>query len=291
MKHTSEKLGNVIPFRPLDRHIPRRRPPALIRWLKPFFAALLIVSLPVALIGWLLTTPRLTLDELRVEHAPVALSGIGSPLAAAPRVPTRWAQQQLAQYLGENLLSLSLEVIEGRLRDHPWIAGVDLRKELPHRLHVRIIERRAAALLNERQRLFYVDEQGSLIAPLHPLEPAPDLVVISRPDPEAAALRTAIELAQRITQLDLSWAADLSEIEILGHDDFCVFSGQLPFALLISEQGLEEKTRHLERLLPQIRERYPAAVVVDLRFSRRILIQPSLPDALQDRATWQVERS
>ena len=286
-----KRFGNVIPFRPVERRVSRRRKSTWVRWLKPFFGAVALISLPMVFIFWLLSTPQLALAELQIEHDAARIPGAGGPLDAAPKVSAAWAQRALQPFVGQNLLQLSLQQVDLRLGGHPWIAGLDLRKELPDRLSVRIIERRAAALVNHEQRLFYVDQDGQPISALHPLEPAPNLIMISRPDPKSASVSSALRLVERLQKLGLSWTEELSQVEIVGQDDFCVFSAQLPFALLLSTEGLEDKTRHLEELLPQIRSRYPAAATVDLRFSRRILIQPSIPELLRNRATWHVERS
>lgn len=268
----------VLPFRPKSPASRRLRRPLWIRWLKPLATAVAIVGLPVVAVGWLLTSPSFALAELHIGKVAHPLAGAQpSALAAAPRVPASWIQGTLRPLQGRNIWLLELDLVEKRLRAHPWVKSVDLRKVLPHSLQIKVLERRAAALLNEEQRLYYIDDRGSVIAPVDPLAPIADLLVISRRDAKLSDLRSALELGRHIADAEFSWGRGLSEIEIVNHDDFRVFSTDLPFVLLVRADSLKKKSRRLEALLPQIAERYPGVSAVDLRFSRRIIVQPSVP--------------
>lgn len=274
----SPDAARVLPFRPSSPARHRLRRPLWIRWLKPLAAAVTIVGLPVVAAMWLLTSPGFALSELQIETVthPLA-SARPSVLAAAPRVPASWIQKTLEPLKGRNIWLLELDFVARRLRAHPWVENVDLRKVLPHSLQLRVLERRAVALLNENQQLYYLDEHGAVIAPIDPLAPIADLLVISRRDEQLSDLRSALELGRLIETSRLSWSQGLSEIEIVNPDDFRIFSTDLPFVLLVRADSLNKKSRRLEALLPQIAERYPGVSAVDLRFSRRIIVQPSVP--------------
>ncbi len=93
-------------------------------------------------------------------------------------------------------------------------------------------------------------------------------------DEEAAVLRPAVQLLSEIDEVGTSWIAGLSEVEVLGAEDFRLHTSALPFPVLVRIGTLNLKARRLEELLPHI-ERYGAAAV-DLRFARRIIVQPSV---------------
>ena len=275
---------NVVPFKRRDPMRRRRRHP-LWRWLKPLALALGIVGSPVALVVWLMTSPQLAFEE--------------TVITTGDRVSQRWLEAALEPYRGRNLLRLPLGALQRRLGDgHPWIAGVDLRKSLPGRLEVVVVERQAAAVLRRGGELFYLDGKGRVIAPfdvrygmvaaenengyvlisLSETETATPSTELSAEDLDEAAARkgarAAIALYREIEGVQPSWLPGLSEIRVLGDEDFEVFSTDLPFSLLVRAGTVEYKARRFEELQSQIVERYGAPRAVDLRFARRIIVQP-----------------
>ncbi|MEM7355338.1 MAG: FtsQ-type POTRA domain-containing protein [Acidobacteriota bacterium] len=268
-----DEQDNVVPFRRGSGDVrPFRRSP-LRKYLQPFVGALAIVGLPTAFVAWIMLSPRFALVELTVE--------------SGTRVPEVWVRQTLKPLLGTNLPLLSLRQAESLLHRHPWVLRADLRKELPGRLIVTVTEKRAVALLRgselHHSELHYIDIDGATIAPFDPLAGSADLLLVSREGPAEAnpasgddpGARSAVRLAEEIAQTAPHWSAGLSEIVILGEEDFRVYTSSLPFPLLVRAGTLQDKARRLEALLPQITERYGAAVAIDLRFARRIIVQPS----------------
>ncbi len=62
---------------------------------------------------------------------------------------------------GDHLLLCDTDLVAAALRRHPWIASVEVERELPHTLVVRVVERRAAALV-ELGGLYLVDAKGEV---------------------------------------------------------------------------------------------------------------------------------
>lgn len=260
--HRHGNGDNVVPFR-RRRRLKRSRRSPLLRWLKPLGLATAIVSLPVGAILWLLTSPRFALQEVRVE--------------TGERVPEAWIEAALQPAMGRNLVALSLPQIESRLEKHAWVGGISLRKELPGRLVLKVAEKQEVALLRQGKTLSFLDSAGEVIAPYDPSQGVADQILVSLApgtggQGESAA---AIEVLEEIAATRATWASDLSEIEVLGRDDFRVHSTVLPFPLLVRQGTVKEKARRLESLMPQLLARYGASASVDLRFARRIILQPS----------------
>ncbi len=268
-----EEHENVVPFKRGDRKVKRLRRSPLSKFLRPFVAALAIVAVPATLVAWPMTSPRFALAELTVE--------------TGERVSEAWIENALMPLMGRNVPLLSLPRVEGLLRQHPWVATADLRKDLPARLLVKVKEKQAVALLRrdggEGAELSYLSRDGSPIASFEPLAGSVDFLLISlgamqeAPTEDAAtSLRAAIRLKDEIAEVAPSWATGLSEIVVLGEQDFEVYSTSLPFPLLLRVGTLDQKAHRLEALLPQIVERYENAAAIDLRFTRRIIVQPSV---------------
>ncbi len=151
------RRGNAV--RRSRRGLQKRR----LKWLA---TALMLAAVPTAAVAWLMVSPRFAVRELAV--------------VTGGRVPEVWVREALAPMVGVNLPRLPLAQAEQILRDHPWVQGADLRKDLPARLAVRVAERQAVALLRATGGLYYVDARGARIAAFDPVaQRAADLPLIS----------------------------------------------------------------------------------------------------------------
>jgi cell division protein FtsQ len=201
--------------------------------------------------------------------------------AGSERVPAAWIEKALAPLHGVNLVQLPLAAAAARVGRHPWVAEVELEKELPGRLRVAVVERRPVALLVRGGALFFADERGRPIAPVGPegrqARAARGLLVIEAPERAPDGLKRALELAADLGRANPTWAGQLTRVEVLGDRDFRLTTSALPFTLLVRSGDVRPKVRRLEALLPDLARRYPAVAAVDLRFARRIVIQPAHP--------------
>jgi cell division septal protein FtsQ len=258
--------ARVLDFR--RRGVPprRRRRNPLLLLLRPLGAALLLVLLPLGLAAWVLTSRRFQLQEIEIE-------------GGTPRVPAEWVRGALAPCLGRNLVHLSLAETAALLRRNPWIDTVELGKELPGRLRVVFTERRPVALLRSGGRLVYADDEGRSITPVAAPEEArrDGLLEVLFAHPVSGGVAGALDVAGELGRVRPDWAAALTQIEVLGDEDFRLHTEALPFPVLVTRGQVGAKARRLEELLPELERRYPVIESVDLRFSRRIVVQPGAP--------------
>lgn len=263
--------GRVLDFRRRGAPPPRRRRPnPLLALFRPMVTAFVLVTVPVALAAWVLTAPRFELRDVVVK-------------GGSERVPSAWVLRALAPLEGGNLVLLSLADVAERLQKNPWVASVEIEKELPDRLRVEVEERRPVALLRSGSKLAYADQGGEPIAPVKTPEEEvaarrAGLLVVSfvhAPHPEGVA--AALEVAGDLGRVQPDWAAHLSWIEVLGEEDFRLHTEALPFPLLVTKGQVGPKARRFQEILPELVSRYPKIESVDLRFSRRIVVQPALP--------------
>ncbi|HEX4966588.1 MAG TPA: FtsQ-type POTRA domain-containing protein [Thermoanaerobaculia bacterium] len=264
--------GRVLDFRRRGTPPRRKRRSLLLVLLRPLAVAVAVVALPTGLVYWVLTAPMFRLHQVDV----------GGP---QHRVAAAWVRQTLAPFMGRNLVRLSLADATARLQSNPWIEKVEIEKELPDGLRVKLAERRPVAMLLSGESLAYADSAGRPIAPV--ATPAEldearkaGLLVVSfagkpHPDGMAAALRVAAELGR----VQPDWSAKLTQIEVLGEEDFRLHTEVLPYPLLVTAGQVGAKVQRLVELLPELTQRYTRIAAVDLRFSRRIVVQPALPAA------------
>ena len=252
----------------------RKRKSFLLSLLRPLGVAVIVVALPTGLVDWVLTAPMFRLRTVRVAH----MGG------SSRRVAVAWVRQTLAPLQGRNLVRLSLADATARLQRNPWIEKVEIAKELPDGLRVKLAERRPVALLLSGQTLAYADTAGRPIAPVATpgeLEEArkAGLLVVSfvrEPHPDGVGVAAALKVAAELGRVQPDWAAKLAQIEVLGEEDFRLRTDALPFPLLVTAGQVGPKVQRLVELLPELTQRYSRIDAVDLRFSRRIVVQPAL---------------
>jgi hypothetical protein len=266
--------GRVLDFRRRQEPVRRRRKSFLAQLLKPMVAAVILVALPVGVGAWVLTAPRFGLRTLDVQIEP-----------PHRRVQAEAVKDALRRFEGNNLVRLSLTEVAARIEENPWVRTVELEKELPDRLQVRLTEREPVALLLRQGALVYADVEGQPIAPVESEKAAEEargagLLVVSfgrAPHLAGGGVVSALDVAGELGRVQPDWAASLSRIEVLGEEDFRLFSDALPFPLLVTRGQVGPKAVRLKELLPQLTSRYPRIEAVDLRFSRRIVVQPAPP--------------
>ncbi len=112
----------------------------------------------------LLTSPYFALSEVVVE--------------GNSRMTTEEVVAASGVQVGENVLSIDEDLVTERLRYLPWAETVDVERELPDRLVIRVKERVVAAVLVE-EGSYLVDQAGYVFKELEPRELTSDLLVIS----------------------------------------------------------------------------------------------------------------
>ena len=240
---------------------PHRQRSLRLRLLRQLLVAGVVVAVPVGAAAWVLTSPRFHLRTIE--------------LSGTERVSREWVGERIAPLKGRQLLRLSLADLEAELADHPWVAGVAMRKRLPDTLAVRVVERRPVALLRRDGGLHYVDESGRVIDRFDAAAGPADLLLLQVPPGGEGRLAAALAASAEFARLEPEWARDLSEVEVLGESDLRFHTAALPFALVLGVGGVEAGLRRLRRYLPEVRRRLMPAAAVDLRFSGRIVAVPT----------------
>lgn len=236
----------------------RKRPSVWPLLLRGFFSALLLVAMPAAAAIWVTTAPRFELREVRI--------------VPTPHVPTAWVETVIGPFDGYNLLLLSLNDIGGRMQGHPWIERVELRKELPSALEVRVVERRPHALLRQQDGLYLIDDRGSVIAPFEPEAVWADLLLVTLEEDSTDAAE-ALAVVSRLARIHPAWNQGLSEIEALGAGDYRLYNAVYPFPVVVSADALRRQISKLMQWWPRLSPRVGTPAMVDLRFAKQMIIK------------------
>jgi cell division protein FtsQ len=177
---------------------------------------------------------------------------------------------------GDHLLLCDTDLLVAALRRHPWIASVEVRRELPPALAVRVTERRAAAVV-ELGGLYLVDDRGEVFKRAVPGDGL-DLPVITGIGREAwverqaevePLLSAALALLARWSERGLDRRAAVSELNV--HPDYgtTLWAGDDGVEVRLGQGDLPEKLQRLERVLSAIDAEGQRAEVLHLDNRRR----------------------
>ena len=160
---------------------------------------------------------------------------------------------------GDHLLLCDTALVESALRRHPWIASVEVRRTLPPALEVRVVERRAAALV-DLGGLYLVDAEGEVFKRALPGDGL-DLPVITGVGRDAwvdrraevePLLQAALALLDRWAERGLDRRAPVSEIDIDVEYGTTLWAGADGLEVRLGHGGLPEKLSRLERVLAAV---------------------------------------
>ncbi len=249
----------TFPFRRrlfVARH--RKRSVWLRLW-KPLVKALLVVGVPTALGLWVLTAPQFTLQNVTIR--------------GTEQIEGSWVQQRLATYQGRPLVSMPMAAVEARVSSHPWVAAVQVNKQLPSQLEVEIQEQVPWAVVRSGEGADFVDQQGHRFAPFSSTARWANLPLIEGTE-EVDVLARAVAVVKQLGTVNPNWGAKVSRVEALNDWDFRIETHALPFALTVNANSVEDAIRSLSTHLGQIQREFSQIQAVDLRVSGSIVVQP-----------------
>ena len=184
---------------------------------------------------------------------------------------------------GQNILLADLEVARAKLLTSGWVSSATLRRVLPSTIEVVVAERKPVGLGRFGDRLYLVDDVGTIIDEYGPRFSSFDLPIIDglsaenssrlvNVDPARAALAARLiidvasqqELAARISQVNVR--DPYNAIVLLSGDPAPIYLG--------NERFVERLVSYLE-LTPALRARVPDIEYVDLRFDQRVYVRPA----------------
>ena len=183
---------------------------------------------------------------------------------------------------GENILTVDLELHRRRLVTSPWLRDGTIRRILPSTIEVQVTERAPVALARLGERLYLVDDNGTVIDEYGPRFVRFDLPIVGgltirgtdgrTVDTSRMALATRLlsQLSERPDVLD-----SISEIDVTDPYDAVVLLNDDPALLHLGGDHFLERLRSYAELGPTLRERVPNIDYVDLRFDQRVYVGPA----------------
>jgi cell division protein FtsQ len=191
---------------------------------------------------------------------------------------------------GMNLLSIDLESITERLLRHPWIRSGSIYRRLPGQLVLEVEERTPRGILAS-DRLYYIDEKGSVFTRVLPGDPI-DLPLFTGIQSDSMrlhlgeiqdSLRSGLKLTELIDRVDFGLHyADVREININSEEGLTLKmkSGQI---VILGHDDFESRLLRFDRLRKFLTDRgqWRNAHIINLDFEDRAIVRSSEDPLLQ----------
>lgn len=188
---------------------------------------------------------------------------------------------------GRSVLRVPLAERRAQIEALPWVERATVRRALPNRIEVEIVERKPIAFLRDGSDLFLVDKQGMILD--RPLEadfhfPVVTGVTSAMPlEDRARRMQLMSDFMDQIRQVRSGAGDSVSEIDLSDASDVqATFAGlqaadaAVPGALLVhfGDADFHDKFQVLLNNIGQWEVAAGRVASVDLRFEREVVVNP-----------------
>ncbi|MEQ8152120.1 MAG: FtsQ-type POTRA domain-containing protein [Smithellaceae bacterium] len=123
-----------------------------LRALGLLLSAVVLCCLFIYAYGYLLSTPYFEIKEISVRGLKeLTEQDVLTQAAMTPR---------------QNLLSVNVDALAGRISANPWVKNIHVGRELPNRMVLEIKERNPVALVKQSNGLYLMDNEGNVFKKL-----------------------------------------------------------------------------------------------------------------------------
>jgi cell division protein FtsQ len=255
--------------RRVNRHVRKaRRTRALLR-AAGILLANVLVGVVLFVTGATVVRHVTTSKELAVRE--IVVDG-------ASRTTPDAVRSVLREFLGKNILEVSLEDIAQAAARDPWVREASVKRLLPGTLRVLVTERNPAALALVRGAIVVVDDRGVVMGPAGPTMPfdLPVLTGLTAAQGPALdeSLARGVTLLSQLTASHAVWARGISELDLTLPDRVVVTLRSGGPQILLDPGRIDRNLDDFLKLQPMIARRVGSVTRVDLRWDRRIALLP-----------------
>lgn len=183
--------------------------------------------------------------------------------------------------LGDDLLALNITSMGAQLSKNPWVAGVKVRRDLPHSLSIEVSEHQPVAIVSMGY-LYYLDNRGEIFKPLQEGDSLdfPVITGLSEEDlqRDPAGARKTIDgimtlLGEIGTGKGAITIADISELHYDKGFGYTLFTVEHGLPLRLGMSGFSEKLDRLSRIYPELQANMRQLEYIDLDYSDKIVVK------------------
>jgi cell division protein FtsQ len=172
--------------------------------------------------------------------------------------------------LGTNVFRVDLDEMRNRVEELDWVRYAAVQRVLPDEIVVRVVERTPIGLTRIQGETYQFDVDGTILdTDANAGSSFPVLDGLHAGD--TAGNLTKVQIYQNV--LEQIGQTSLSEIHIKDSGDVSVISASEPVLISLGTTDFHNRWIKYLQLKPQIQQRYPHALRVDLRFKNQVIIK------------------
>jgi cell division protein FtsQ len=225
------------------------------------------------IVHYLRTAPRFEVNALTI-------TGMDGTLK---RVSEDQVIRQAEFEVGTNVFHADLDAIRERVERLDWVRHAIVQRVLPDQIIIKVIEREPIGLARIGGEIYQFDADARILE-LDDVSEAsfPILDGLRRNDPEGNLKKVGIYQSV----LEELGETELSEVHVNPALEVAVVSASDP--LIVNLGDSEFRTRWIKylQLKTQIRQQYPQAVKVDLRFKNQVIVRMKDDDNSGEKLVW-----
>jgi cell division protein FtsQ len=189
---------------------------------------------------------------------------------------------------GRSVMRIPLAKRRAQVEELPWVERATVRRALPNRIEVNVVERTPVAFLREGSNLFLVDGQGQILD--RPLEadfhfPVVTGITARMPREERALrMKMMVDFLANIRQVRTDAGDSVSEIDLSDANDLQAILAGLQGAsdavlVHFGNGGFHDKFQVLLNNIGQWEAAAGRVASVDLRFEHEVVVNPETSSA------------
>jgi len=191
------------------------------------------------------------------------------------------SMDELSHYLkgvqGKSILSVNLKGVANKIKNHPWVRDVSVRRELPGTIWVDVLERTPAVYVNTDSKLYIADEEGVILGNNSgellrlPVVYGIDISGIkSGGKSREEGLKSAIEVKRVLTSIP--WI-DLTTTGIEVGERSQIVLHLKGYRIKLGRGGYQEKLQRFYNIVKNLQDRDIPYKEVDLRFENQVIVK------------------
>ena len=265
-------MKRVVKKRPRNR----KRKESLIRKLRRRITGVLktacfVASLPALFIGgWYVYQFFLASPLLGIEHAEVF---------GAKRVSDEEIIALAGIVMGDNLLAIDTGEVTRRIKKEPWIESVRVKRRLPDRVVIEVVERKPVALIN-LDVLYLVDNEGLAFKRYSNVDDL-DLPIITGFQKEEIegggknALSRVLAFMDTLSEERIFTLEDVSEISVDESYGVALYTMREGVRIEVGWDGFREKLDRLEKIISLRKGKLAGIEQIDMTGPRGVIVKMS----------------
>jgi cell division protein FtsQ len=189
--------------------------------------------------------------------------------------------------VGTNVFRVNLPEIRKRVEELPWVRHATVQRVLPDQIMIKVVEREPVGLARIQGEIYQFDADGKILDP-DPIRGSSFPILDGlRIDSEKDNRPKVLTYEKILEELGPN---SLSEVHINARREVTVVSSNDPFQVNLGAADFRIRWLKYLQLKPQIQERYPLAVRVDLRFKNQVIVRMQEDDAGEN-IVWDAKRN